>query len=53
MSYYLFSAELPSAVLRSTTLFPLLSPCGITDSKTVKTGPFTFLMNSIMGIATW
>ncbi|TXT04812.1 hypothetical protein VHUM_04080 [Vanrija humicola] len=34
MSYYLYSAELPSALLR------------------VKTGPFTFLVNSILGIAT-
>lgn len=33
MSYYVFSAELPSAVLR------------------VKTGPFTFLANSIFGIS--
>ncbi|KAL1404926.1 hypothetical protein Q8F55_008538 [Vanrija albida] len=34
MSYYLYSAELPTALLR------------------VKTGPFTFLVNSILGIAT-
>ncbi|RAO72321.1 uncharacterized protein BHQ10_008333 [Talaromyces amestolkiae] len=34
MSYYLFSAELPSALLR------------------VKTGPITFLTNSIVGVAT-
>lgn len=34
MSYYLYSAELPSALLR------------------IKTGPFTFLTNSITGIAT-
>lgn len=35
MSYYLYSAELPSALLR------------------VKTGPFTFFVNSVFGIATW
>ncbi|WOO85967.1 MFS transporter fmqE [Vanrija pseudolonga] len=34
MSYYLYSAELPTALLR------------------VKTGPFTYLVNSILGIAT-
>ncbi|GFP57598.1 MFS transporter fmqE [Trichoderma asperellum] len=37
MSYYVFSAELPSALLRGNT---------------VKTGPITFFFNSITGIAT-
>jgi MFS transporter, SP family, general alpha glucoside:H+ symporter len=35
ISYYVYSAELPSALLR------------------IKTGPVTFLTNSIVGIATW
>jgi hypothetical protein len=59
MSYYLFSAELPSALLRGKFIIhfstlPLQSPSSFSSlHHTVKTGPVTFFTNSIMGIATW
>jgi hypothetical protein len=53
MSYYVFSAELPSALLRGKFSLLVTQLLRFTNIDTVKTGPITFFFNSITGIATW
>lgn len=50
MCYYLYSAELPSAILRGKLEFARQSQGMLTIL--VKTGPVTFFANSVTGIAT-
>lgn len=51
MCYYLYSAELPSALLRSKSR-KASSVGDLMLTLAVKTGPITFFTNSITGIAT-
>lgn len=54
MSYYVFSAELPSALLRGKFTTSYLAVFAVfSNIDAVKTGPITFFFNSITGIATW